>query len=523
MADDAPPESGTPAESGEAAGGPDRESRDASDDSLVGQLAAGAGAGVVGRLGSKALSLVLEILLTQFLGPSRYGLYVLGKSVARIAQRFAQLGLTEGAVRYGSIHYESDDETRLANTLTASLALSTGAGILAAVLVFALADPLARTVFDDRALADPLRWFAAAIPFYVLLEVVAAYFRAFKRIDREQLLTSALRPVANLALVGGSFLLGYRLAGAVAGFVLTGALGAGVGLYLLLRVHGAPVGFREGLAGARSTARQLLVYSLPMMLVSMSFLVATRTDRLMLGALATTESVGVYNVAATVSLQFSVVISSLIAIFKPIIADVDENRDPGRVPELYGVVAKWATYGTLALFVVVALYSGRILSVFGPEFTAARDVLSVLPLMYVAGAVFGPCGALLAMTGRERIEVVNGVALVVLNLVGNYLLIPEYGALGAAAAVVGAGVLVNVAQVSLVYRFYDFHPFERAHLLRIGVTAAVVAGTVFVGQDLPLVQRTAACVAVLVCLAGLFYVQIDPAERDLIAGVVRGD
>ena len=220
MADDAPSESGTPAESGEAADGPERESRDASDDSLVGQLAAGAGAGVVGRLGSKALSLVLEILLTQFLGPSRYGLYVLGKSVARIAQRFAQLGLTEGAVRYGSIHYESDDEDALANTLTASLALSAGAGILAAVLVFGLADPLAEAVFDDPALADPLRWFAAAIPFYVLLEVVAAYFRAFKRIDREQLLTSALRPVANLALVGGAFLLGYRLAGAVAGFVL---------------------------------------------------------------------------------------------------------------------------------------------------------------------------------------------------------------------------------------------------------------------------------------------------------------
>jgi len=488
-------------------------------DSPVAQLAAGAGTGVVGRLGSKALSLVIEVLLTQFLGPSRYGRYVLGKSVARIAQRLAQLGLTQGAVRYGSIHYEADDEDALAGVLTASLVLSAGAGVVAAAAVFALAGPLARSVFGDPALAAPLRWFAAAIPFYVLLEVVAAYFRAFKRIDREQLLTSGLRPVANLALVGGAFLLGYRLAGAVAGFVLTGALAAAVGLSLLLRVHNAPVGFRAGWAGARATARKLLVYSLPMMLVSMSFLVATRTDRLMLGALATSESVGVYNVAATVSLQFSVVISSLLAIFKPIIADVDENRDPERIPELYGVVAKWATYGTVALFVVVALYSARILSVFGPEFTAARDVLAVLPLMYVGGAVFGPCGALLAMTGRERIEVVNGVALVVLNLVGNYLLIPEYGALGAAVAVVLAGTVVNVVQVSLVYRFYGFHPFDPAHILRIAVTVAVVAGVVLVGQDLALVARTAACVALLAGIAGLFYVQIDPAERDLIAGV----
>lgn len=501
--------------SGDAAG----ESGETDADSLIDQIARGGGVGFVGRIGGKALSMLVQILLTRVLGPAQYGLYVLGQNVASVGRMFADLGLRQGAIRYGSIHYEDEDEKRLAETIVTSVLLSAASGLAMAAFVYAFADPLARVAFDDPDLASVIRLFAFSIPFFILLELAAAYFQAFKLIDRQQLLQNALRPVANLALVGGAFLLGFRLTGAVGAFVLTGVVSSAVGFLLLFGPHDAPLSI-DDLTGLRASGRRLLAFSLPMMLIAMSFHLATRTDRLMLGILGTSESVGIYNVAAMVAMQFSLVVSSLIAIFKPIVADVSASGDTERIPELYNTVKKWASYGTLGVFVVVAFFAEPILLVFGSEFTEARVVLYVLPLMYVSGALFGPCGALLTMTGREKIEVVNGLLLVTLNVVLNYLLIPIYGVLGAAIAVVVAGVLTNAVQTAIVYYIYDFHPFDADHLLFVGFFAVVVVGSIALATRLQLLQRSVACAGALLAVGLLFYRQIDDRERELFADVL---
>jgi O-antigen/teichoic acid export membrane protein len=168
------------------------------------------------------------------------------------------------------------------------------------------------------------------------------------------------------------------------------------------------------------------------------------------------------------------------------------------------------------MFVVIASYPEPILGIFGESFTQGRAVLYVLPLMYVAGALTGPCSAVLTMAGHQRVELLNGVLLVSLNIVLNLLLIPIYGALGAAIAVVIAGTVTNVVQVSLVYTFYGFHPFDRAHRWFVGIAAFVGGSAIFLGMRLGLLGRTLVCVTLLAFLGGLFYLQLDSDERALL-------
>lgn len=479
---------------------------------LVGRIAKGGGIGFVGRIGSKFLGVLLQVVLTRFLGPSDYGKYVLGLSVAKLTQRFAQLGLGQGAIRFGSVESSGEGESRLAEFVFLSFVASALSGVGIAAILYVFASPLASLAFDDPAMARVLRLFSLAIPFYVLLELCASYFQAFERIDSQQLLTSGIRPVVNILLVAGAFSLGFRLSGAIGAFLAAGMVSSAVGLYILFRIHDAP--FIVGRVADRSDVLvRLLRYSLPMMFIAMSFDIAMRADRLMLGMFIGSESVGIYNVAAMVSLQFGVVISSLITIFKPIIAPVAANGEYERIPPLYNTVKKWASYGTLGLFVVTVLFADVILSVFGESYVASREILYLLPVVYVAGALFGPCSALLTMTDRLKIEMGNGVLLVVLNVVLNVLFIPTYGGLGAALAVVVAGVVTNLAQVGAVYHIFGFHPFDRDHVGFIGVTAIVAIGTVFWGTSLPLLQRALVCVVLLVVLAALFYRQRESAER----------
>jgi O-antigen/teichoic acid export membrane protein len=485
---------------------------------LVSQLARGTGVGFVGRVGGKALGLVLEALLTRVLGPTVYGLYVLGRSVMSIGRLFATLGLKQGAVRFGSIQYENDDE-RLTETIAISLTVSLLSGLVVATAVFLLADRIARTVFGDPSLAPALELFALSLPFYVLLDVIASYLQALKRIDVQQFLQNVLRPIGNLLFIGTAFVLGFRLAGAIGGFLLTGVVSVAVGLYLLSRQGVGLV--PSGASVSRETAVELLTFSVPMMFVSMSYQVSTHADRLMLGMFRDAQSVGIYNVAAIIALQFAIVHMSLLAIVKPLIADTFSNDDDtARLSFLYNTVKKWSTYGTLVLFVITALYAQTILSVFGSAYTESYVILYVLPLRYVGGSLFGPTGSLLAMTGREKIELLNGLALVSLNIVLNLVLIPPFGPLGAAIAVVSATVVVNAAETVFIRRIYGFHPFDTEHIVLMTVTMGVVITSVWIGTTGSLVERTIACLLTLTGCTVLFYRQINPSERGLFGRAI---
>lgn len=81
---------------------------------------------------------------------------------------------------------------------------------------------------------------------------------------------------------------------------------------------------------------------------------------------------------------------------------------------------------------------------------ARTDVLMVGLLLgtdaagiYHLAASFGPAGVLLTMTGRHRLAVRSQVAALLVNVVGNGLLIPWWGLVGAACATVASPAVLR--------------------------------------------------------------------------------
>jgi O-antigen/teichoic acid export membrane protein len=68
------------------------------------------------------------------------------------------------------------------------------------------------------------------------------------------------------------------------------------------------------------------------------------------------------------------------------------------------------------------------------------------------------------MTGRQNTEVVNSGALLFLNISLNYILIPLYGALGAAIATAISISSVNFLRLMEVYFIFRIHPYNRSYI-----------------------------------------------------------
>ena len=199
---------------------------------LTKQVAKGGGIAFIGSSIGRVAGFGLHILLGRVLGPGAYGLYALATSVTGIVGSMAPLGLTQGIVRYCAMYRGEGDKARVKGTILSALGISLVNSVLIAFLLFVFAGVISERLFDKPDLTNVLRVLALALPFGVLTGMTAAFAQSFKRIGYQQGI-NLFRSLANLGLVSLAFLLGFRLVGAIYGFLISGVLSAGLGFYFL--------------------------------------------------------------------------------------------------------------------------------------------------------------------------------------------------------------------------------------------------------------------------------------------------
>ena len=423
---------------------------------LTKQVVKGGGTAFIGSSIGKVAVFGLHILLGRVLGPGTYGLYALGTSVTGIAQSIASLGVNKGIVRYGAMYQGERDKARVKGTILSALGISLVASALIAFLLFIFAGVISERFFNEPGLTNVLKVFALALPFYVLTEMTAAFAQSFKRIEYQQGI-NLFRSLANLGLVGLAFLLGFRLAGAMYGFLISGVLSAGLGFYLLWKI------FPEILLQLTSVynLRRLLRFSIPTFLAGFSYFILNHTDRIMLGYFSEANEVGIYNAAAAITMLLTIILTASIAIMSPTIADL-YNRDKFSVlSNIYQTVTRWIFTLTLPLFLIFAFVSRGIMSIFGSEFSKGALVLIILSAGQLVNAGTGPVGNLLEMTGKQDVNLVMGLILVVINIALNIWLIPLFGATGAALATAISNTLIFSVLVFFAYKVLRIKLYDR--------------------------------------------------------------
>lgn len=439
---------------------------------LTMEVARGGGIALIGSTIVRVTTFGLHILLARVLGPAAYGLYALGGSVTAIGQSIASLGLTQGIVRYCAIYRGEDDKARLKGVLLSAAAISLVSSVLIAFILFAFARAISDHFFRKAELTNVLRVFALALPFCVLTAMEGAFAQSLRRIEYQKGL-AILRSLANLGLVGLAFILGYRLAGATCGFLASGVFSAGLGLYFLWRIFPE---IRSAIVPSYQI-KSLLRFSLSVFFIGISYMLLGYTDRIMLGYFGKASDVGTYNVASLLASQIVIFIGSVITIFSPIIADLHNRGLPQKIAGLYKKVTRWILTVSLPLFLLFSLFPELIMYLFGPKYEKSSLVLVILAFAYIVGAVTGPGGNLLHMTGRQNVDFINSIILVFGNIALNMWLIPAYGAAGAALATAITLILIHTARLIEVYKIHNMVPYESCAIKPIiaAIGAAVMA------------------------------------------------
>jgi O-antigen/teichoic acid export membrane protein len=266
---------------------------------------------------------------------------------------------------------------------------------------------------------------------------------------------------------------------------------------------------------SRKRLPALVRIGIPLGISGVLVIAYARIDQVIVFSIAGARQAGLYGAVYTVLEQAHFVPQSILTTLGPVLAASwpgDRERllrATRRTAELLAV----ASFGALAFAIVAAGPVVRL--IFGDSFAGAAPALPVLGGAYVLISFGYLNGTLLATLGRQRTMMKISLIALVVNLAGNFTLVPLVGFMGAAWMTLITEVVVIALAARTVLRTLELPPPRPGRMARTALAALVL------GLALGMLRVAGASLAVLVPAACLLYPALLFALRSVEADDIR--
>ncbi len=452
-------------------------------DRSIKQVAKGTGIAAIGLAASLLFAFLGKLMVARYWTEGDYGIFSLTVAVLMICSTIGTLGLEGGLSRSIAFARSKNLNEKIVGFMRTSIQFAVITAVILSIVLFFIADILAESVFHEPALGIPLRVIASAIPFLALTRVIVSIFLGFERIKPRVFLQDVIRSGLFLLILLVVILLNLSFTSVfyayLSSFVITCLLliiYAAVRLPLKVNIFRVPK--------FDHAARELFLFSIPLLGAAMLHMVISWTDTIMLGFYRSTAEVGLYNASIPLSHLIVYPLSAVLLIYQPVMSRLYGQDLVPEVGRSFTIMSKWVFSASLPLFLVFFLFPETALeALFGADYIAAADALRILSLGYILSSVMGPNGATLVAMGKSAFVMWAVFATVVLNIALNIALIPHYGIEGAAIASAAAIATGNLFRCWKVHSLTGAWPLSRNLLKPLVLSVALILLTrLFLGS-----------------------------------------
>lgn len=403
------------------------------------------------RIFASGLGFVSGILLARLLGATGLGVFAFVQSIVGTLAVISSLGFIQLLVRETAIqNYE-----RRWDLMHGWFSLAARVAVTASIVIVILAAALV-SIFADRSghapLTGTLLVALTALPFLVLTTLRQAAMRGLKFITLSMVPDMVARPAILFCLLGATYILFGRnsLTPQIpAAFVAVTVICASF-ISTALHRYALPADAKHNPHKTRPDS--WLQKATPLYLIAVMQILNMQADILMLGYLSETREVGVYSVTRGLAEFIIFVLAGAAFVMAPNIAHFYTSKEFAHLQYLIRKASQAALAGAIPLILIYSLAGNWILSLYGQQFVDGRQSLLILSAGQFINVLCGPTGQIAVHTGNERFALfIVGIATAT-NIILNALLIPEYGANGAAIATASTLALWNIG-LSIMIRY----------------------------------------------------------------------
>lgn len=480
-------------------------------------MARGGGANLVGGLCTQGAMFLIVLVIARFLDPVAVGRYAQCFALLSLLSLLSLSGLRAGLTRFVAVYLADDDAARTRGTVRMGLWLSAVSSVLIAVALAACARPLAGALHDPGLTGDIVIT-ALALPASTISTAALSATQGWRSQRAYALIGQIFEPLVRFGLTVVALVIGLPVEGTLWA-VAIGSWATAVLAVLALRRRLSTV----PRARPRYAPRELFRFSTISWLSSLSSTGLIWADTLLLGFLGN-HQIGLYNVSTRLVTVAVFVMAPINAAFAPHIARLYHQRLQEALRQAYAAATGWISRLSFPAFVVLLVFPGDLLHLYGPAFSRGATVTMVLAAGQMVNAVTGPCGTMLNMSGRVLVNMVDNVAVLALNVALNLWLIPSHGILGAAVAWSASLMAVNAARVLQVRHLMGVLPFGRqtAKGMASALTALLAALLVRALFADPLTELSVGIVLVVLTYVGTTIALGFSPEDRAVAGAIVG-
>lgn len=444
---------------------------------------------LVGRVFALGLDFVSQILLVHYLTKADFGAFSYALATVMLFQRVAMFEMSTALSRFVPLYRERQQYGAVFGSIVLAIGLVTGLGVLMAVAISAGLTLLGLAPTEDPQALRLLLILAVLIPLQALDALFTSLFAIIDHSIAIFLRQSLLKPGLKVALVLILLAVGANVVFLAVGYLVISILALLVSIWMFWRALSG----QEWLSRRHSRqfsypTRELLGFATPLLSSTLVWLLMESSDALLLGYFRGAEAVADFRAVLPVA-QLNMIVSWTFAVlYTPLAARSYARNDHHELSNLYWQTALWMAVLTCPLFILTVGFANAVVDgLYGAKYAASAPVMALLSLGYFVQTASGFNGLTLKVFKRLRYAVSIDIAAAVLNIGVNLLLIPQWGALGAAAGTAGTMIVHNLLKQVGLWKYTNIPLFRReyarpyAWLFGVPLAALVVQAMIPVG------------------------------------------
>jgi O-antigen/teichoic acid export membrane protein len=370
-----------------------------------------------------------QILLARMLEPEGLGIFYFATSLAYVVSMIAAFGYPVIAVRFISRYRTRGNDMLKAafvNRAQMDTAIVSFAGM---ALVMVLAAVIPGNEPTRLAVAAA----ALAIPALALSKIYASVAGAIREFALSYMLNLLWRPVLFIVVIGVVTLAMSHSSALMAALVFSFVSV----VIVVLQFKGLMQHFPSLTGRLPADRRQILqwrIASAPLLILAAFSTFINDLNMALLGTIVSKPDLAVFGVCLKLALIVEYAVSLIHELAAPDISDALVRKQSLTVDMAVARVNVMAVFATAASVVGVIVLGHLVLSMFGPDFVRAFPILLMLVISQLIRAAFGPSMlTLISASAQKSVVIVFSIAIIGFA-VGNLVLVPMFGLVGAGAA-----------------------------------------------------------------------------------------
>ncbi|MGD7033799.1 flippase [Methylotuvimicrobium buryatense] len=407
------------------------------------------------------LNLMTVVFIARVYGPEGNGAFAIALLLPSLLVSFLNLGVASA-----NVYYLGSQQLTVRQCISANLRIFAVLSLLGLVVGSFMIYRKNEALFPG---IDPfILWLALAVfPIALLNSYLLSVFQGLQRFGPYNLL-GIIQPAVLLFLVGGLIVSGNRFisllmaAQVVSQVVVLIFTAFWLGPLVEKRVT-------DDLPG--SVIRKTIRYGWKAHLSNILAFVNYKADVFLANFFLGPGAVGIYVIAVALAEKLWLISQAVSTVLLPKLTELSSNED--RRIKLTPFITRWVLLATLTGAIGVAILADWLIrTFFGADYVKALIPLWVL----LPGIVMTSASRILAndiaARGRPELNMYTSIFVVIINIIGNLLLIPPYGLFGAALATTLA-YTVNLMLRLMIYgrfsgnRWFDSIIIKPADILYI--------------------------------------------------------